>query len=158
MKKKKEGFLMDNLALKGIADFVVLATGYLTTILFGSWLPLMTTLLIVQGVDIVTGVWTAGSTQEGEKISSRRFFDGLKRKGAAWMLIILANAIDNIAFGELPVAKTATVSFLIGYEGISITENLALLGVPVPKFIQEHLEKLRDDNDTLNENEEEGLD
>lgn len=123
---------------------MAISLGGVVTLLFGSWIPLMTALLIVQGIDIVTGVLVGGKEDE---LGSRSFFKGLKRKVAMWMLIILAHIIDDIAFGGLPVAVTGVVSFLLAGEGLSIIENLNELGVPVPKFIKNHLQKMKEQHD-----------
>lgn len=129
--------------ITGGGSVVAISLGGIVTLLFGSWLPLMTALLIVQAIDIITGVLAGGKEDE---LGSRSFFKGLKRKVAMWTLIILAHIIDDIAFGGLPVAVTGVTSFLIAGEGLSIVENLNELGVPVPAFIRNHLKKMQEDN------------
>lgn len=123
---------------------VAAGLGGVLTLLLGSWVPLMTTLLIVQGVDVVTGVMVG---KQDKSVASAPFFAGMKKKVGMWALVILGNLIDGIAFAGMPVAKTAVVSFLIAGEGLSVTENLAVLGVPIPKFITDYLQKLKDDSD-----------
>ena len=104
----------------------------------------MTTLLVLNATDVVTGVMKGGIRHS---VGSRQFYVGIKKKGGHWILIIVANAVDTMAFDNMPIAKTGMVSFLIGTEGISITENVAILGVPVPKFITKYLIQIRDVND-----------
>lgn len=130
--------------ITGGGSAAAIGLGGIVTLLFGSWLPLMTALLIVQAIDIITGVLVGGKEDE---LGSRAFFLGIKRKVAMWMLIILAHIIDDIAFAGLPVAVTGVISFLLAGEGLSIVENLSNLGVPVPKFIKNHLQKMKEQAD-----------
>lgn len=130
----------------GILEYCTVVLGSVITIVLGTWIPLMTTLLVLNATDILTGVMKGGVKHS---IGSRQFYAGLKKKGGHWILIIVANAIDTMAFDNMPIAKTGMVSFLIGTEGISITENVAILGVPVPKFITKYLIQIRDVNDDM---------
>lgn len=129
----------------GSAGFTVGTTfvGGALAVIFGTWLPLMTAVLVVQAVDILTGVLVGGQKKE---ISSTSFFDGLKKKVGMWILIILANVLDTTFLGGVPVLKSAVCTFLIAGEGLSLIENAGLLGVPIPPFIKAYLEKLRDDS------------
>lgn len=117
--------------------------GGVLAVVFGTWLPLMTALLVIQAADILTGFLVGGKKKE---ISSTAFFDGLKKKVGMWVLIILANVLDVTFLGGVPVLKSAVCTFLLAGEGLSLVENAGLLGVPVPTFITSYLEKLRDDS------------
>ena len=130
----------------GILEYCTVVLGSVITIVLGTWIPLMTTLLVLNATDILTGVMKGGINHS---IGSRQFYAGLKKKGGHWILIIVANAVDSMAFDNMPIAKTGMVSFLIGTEGISITENVAILGAPVPKFITKYLIQIRDVNDDM---------
>ena len=44
---------------------------------------------------------------------------------------------------DAPILQTTTTWFLIANEGISITENLGEIGVPIPKGLLEALDKLK---------------
>ncbi|OQO85067.1 hypothetical protein BH739_12085 [Enterococcus casseliflavus] len=112
-------------------------------VIFGTWLPLMTAVLILQGADILTGVLVGRKKKE---ISSTPFFDGLKKKVGMWILVILANVLDTTFLGGVPVLKSAVCTFLLAGEGLSLIENVGLLGAPIPPFITDYLEKLRDDS------------
>lgn len=129
----------------GWFDTAVVLAGTVVGTLIGSWVPLMTAFLILQAVDIVSGVMASG--KENNNVSSKRFYQGLKKKSGMWLLIIVANQVDQFAFGTAPVAKTVVVSYLIANEGLSVLENLGTLGIKIPKSISKFLEKLRDDND-----------
>lgn len=130
----------------GLVEYVSVVLGTFATMVFGTWIPLMTTLLVLNCADILTGLLKGG---QNKSIGSRAFYTGIKKKVGQWILIVVANAVDTMAFGELPVAKTGVVSFLIGTEGISITENLAIIGVPIPDVITKYLVQIRDTNDDV---------
>lgn len=119
-------------------------TGGLVAFLLGTWTPLLTALLVVQIFDIITGVLVGGKEHD---VSSKSFFSGLKKKGGMWILIILANMLDTNFMAGLPVFKSAVSGFLIGGEGLSLIENLGLLGVPIPKGVKKFLAQLKEDND-----------
>ena len=103
----------------------------------------MTALLVIQAADIATGVLVGGKDKD---ISSRAFFDGLKKKVGMWVLIILANVLDGTFLGGVPVLKSEVCTFLLAGEGLSLIENVGLLGAPIPSFVTQYLEKLRDDS------------
>lgn len=54
-----------------------------------------------------------------------------------------SHMIDIALFNDVPVAKTGCILFYIGMEGLSILENLGQMNVPLPKFIHENLEVLK---------------
>ena len=45
---------------------------------------------------------------------------------------------------EMPLILQATLIFIIGSEGVSILENIAEAGLPVPSFLKEVLEKIKE--------------
>jgi len=118
--------------------------GMIVYYLLGRWIELMTVLIALNTLDIITGLM---SGTKKRKLSSRRFYNGIRRKAGMWILIIVANLIDTISFSSMPVAKTAMCSYLIGIEGLSNLENLGKMGVPMPLWINETLEKLKNEND-----------
>ncbi len=49
------------------------------------------------------------------------------------------------------VLRTAVIFFYLSNEGISIIENIALIGLPVPKKLKDVLEQLQDKVDEKEE-------
>lgn len=138
---------MDSLIIKlASTTWFPVVTSFLggaVAILFGTWIPLLTAMLIAQGIDIASGLLVGSKKHE---VSSRTMYDGLKRKGGMWLLIIAANMLDIYFFGGVPVAKTAAASLCISVEGLSFLENMGKLGVPIPNAIKNFLIQLREDN------------
>lgn len=126
-----------------VASTVVPLLGAAASLALGTWLPLMTALLIMQIADIVTGVLVGGKEQG---VTSSKFFKGIKKKFGMWILLIVANVIDVHFLGGLPILKSAVCTFLVAGEGMSLIENLGLLGVPIPEFVSQYLKKLQDDS------------
>lgn len=104
----------------------------------------MTTLLVLNLSDIATGVLKGSKKHE---LGSRELHRGIRKKVGQWILIIVANSVDVVAFGNMPVAKTGVVGMLIGVEGTSIVENLAEIGVPIPESIKKYLVQIRQDSE-----------
>lgn len=95
-------------------------------------------LLLLMGLDIITGVFKA---IKNENLWSRKSLFGYARKVLVLVVIILANVIDQI-LGLSGAVTYATVLFYIANEGLSIIENLAVVGVLVPKGIAEKLNSI----------------
>lgn len=76
----------------------------------------------------------------------RAAFRGACKKGAELALVLLAVRLDALT-GVGQYVRMAVLMFFIGNEGLSVLENLGLMGVPYPRFLREALEALRDRGD-----------
>lgn len=65
---------------------------------------------------------------------------GIAKKGAMLLLVLLAAALDRAMGTE--AARLGVIYFLSGNEGISILENIGLMGVPLPPGLREAFEAL----------------
>lgn len=93
-------------------------------------------LILLMLLDVVTGVFKAW---KNKNLWSRKSLFGYARKILVLVVIILANVIDQILALNGTVAY-ATVLFYIYNEGLSIAENLAEVGVLIPKGLVEKLQ------------------
>ncbi|AKL84520.1 YqxH [Bacillus atrophaeus UCMB-5137] len=66
---------------------------------------------------------------------------------------LVANVVDTIT-NLNGVLTFGTVLFYIANEGLSITENLAQIGVKIPAVITDRLHVIKSDNDQKTEKEE----
>lgn len=112
--------------------------------LFGAWMPLLGILLTFIAIDIITGIAKGFYDKE---LRSRKMSQGMISKAMYFFVIIIANMLDVMLTGGLPICKTAVCFFYIGLEGLSIVENLALMNVPLPKFIKRYLLVLKEKGD-----------
>ena len=115
------------------------AIAALATFLWGhpdSWLLALIALVTL---DYITGIVAAVLEK---KLSSRAGFHGILKKLLLFVVVAVAHIIDT-ATGLGGVLRSAVIGFLAANEGISILENSARCGLPVPKKLLEILEQLR---------------
>lgn len=79
-----------------------------------------------------------------KKLSSSVGFKGICRKVLIFILIGIANALDIYVLDHAGVLRTAIIFFYISNEGLSLVENSAHLGLPVPDKLKDVLEQLHD--------------
>lgn len=92
-------------------------------------------------IDYITGVMCAIADR---KLSSAVGFKGICRKVLIFLLVGIANVLDMHIIGTGSVLRTAVIFFYISNEGVSLVENAAHLGLPVPKKMKAVLEQLHD--------------
>lgn len=92
-------------------------------------------------IDYITGVMCAVADK---KLSSEVGFKGICRKMLIFLLVGIANVLDVQVIGNGSVLRTAVIFFYISNEGVSLLENAAHLGLPVPERIKTVLEQLHD--------------
>ena len=102
---------------------------------------LLLALVAFAAADYLTGVMCAVSDR---KLSSNVGFKGICRKVLIFLLVGIANILDIHVIGTGSVLRTAVIFFYISNEGVSLLENTAHLGLPVPEKIKAVLEQLHD--------------
>lgn len=102
---------------------------------------LLYTLLAFTAMDYITGVMCAVNDHT---LSSEVGFRGICRKVLIFMLVGIANILDADVVGTGSVLRTAVIFFYISNEGVSLLENAAHLGLPVPEKIKTVLEQIHD--------------
>lgn len=102
---------------------------------------LLIALVVFVAVDYLTGVMCAISDK---KLSSEVGFQGICRKVLIFLLVGIAHILDAQVIGTGSVLRTAVIFFYLSNEGVSLLENAAHLGLPVPEKIKTVLEQLHD--------------
>ena len=118
--------------------------GGVATWLFGGCDALMIVLGVFMAVDYLTGTINAAISKT---LNSSTGFVGLLRKGAMLLVVIVAAQLDKL-LGE-SVFRSITCMFYIANEGISILENCAEIGIPLPKPLVDALKKLTGNDGTV---------
>lgn len=123
----------------------------------GGWDAAMQVLVALMAADYVTGVlvaavWHNSNKSQSGALDSKAGFKGLVKKCMILLLVWIGVLLDQ-AMGTNYI-RTAVVLFFIGNEGISLLENLGLMGVPYPAFLQKALEALHDRGDQGGETHE----
>ena len=124
------------------------------TYIFGgadSWLIGLAVLVVT---DYISGVIAAYIHNE---LDSRRGLAGILKKTLMFCVVAVANVVDD-ATGAGGVLRSLTIGFLLANEGISVLENSARCGVPLPKRLLRALEQLRGDEKEPPEGGEGGSD
>lgn len=124
----------------------------LTFAAVGGWLGyflggcdgLLYALIAFVAIDYITGVMCAISDKT---LSSEVGFRGICRKVLIFLLVGIGNIIDVQVLGSPGVLRTAVIFFYLSNEGVSLLENAAHLGLPVPDAIKTVLEQLHDRSD-----------
>ena len=119
---------------------IVAALGTAATYLWGGWDAALIALVIVITLDYLTGVAAAWRQK---RLNSETGAQGLLGKVGILVLVALAHVLDGLLGASEPLLRTAAIYWYIANEALSITENLGLLGVPIPPQIVEALERLR---------------
>ena len=92
-------------------------------------------------IDYITGVLCAIADKT---LSSEVGFKGICRKVLIFTLVGIGNIVDVYVLGETGVLRTAVIFFYLSNEGVSLLENAAHLGLPIPEKLKEVLEQLHD--------------
>ena len=102
-------------------------------------------------IDYITGVMCAISDK---KLSSAVGFKGICRKVLIFTLVGGGHILDTRVIGAGSVLRTAVIFFYLSNEGISLLENAAHLGLPVPKKLKDVLEQLHKRSEKEDEDED----
>ena len=108
------------------------------------WFPggcdgLLYALIAFVAIDYITGVMCAVIDH---RLSSEVGFKGIFKKVLIFLLVGVANILDVQVIETGCVLRTAVIFFYISNEGVSLLENAAYLGLPVPEKIKTVLEQL----------------
>jgi len=107
----------------------------------GGYDGLLYALIVFMVMDYLTGVMCAVADK---KLSSEVGFKGICRKVLILMLVGIANLLDVQVIGTGAVLRTAVIFFYLSNEGVSLLENAAHLGLPIPEKLRAILAQLHD--------------
>ena len=102
---------------------------------------LLYALIAFVAIDYITGVMCAINDR---KLSSEVGFRGICRKVLIFLLVGIGHIVDAQVIGSGGVLRTAVIFFYLSNEGVSLIENAAHLGLPVPDKLKAVLEQLHD--------------
>ena len=111
------------------------------TFLFGKPDIWLMTLLAFVVIDYVSGVIGAYINLQ---LSSHIGFIGILKKVMYFFVVAVAHCVD-VATGANGVLQNIVVGVLIANEGISILENCAKCGIPIPERLLKALEQIKGD-------------
>ena len=114
---------------------------------------LLIALVAFAAIDYITGLMCAISEK---RLNSKIGFKGISRKVLIFTLVGVANIIDVQVIGTGSVLRTAVIFFYLSNEGVSLLENAAHLGLPIPKKLKDILEQLHDRTDKEDNKNDQG--
>ena len=125
--------------------------------------PLVWVLIAVMSIDYITGLLCGamGKSKKTENgfLASHEAFKGLMKKALILLVVLLAALLDYaVSLGAgvtFEAVMGATCLWFIASEGFSILENVACMGVPVPKILLRVLEIMKEKGDVPEKKEEE---
>lgn len=112
---------------------------------------LLYALLAFVVIDYVTGVMCAVVDR---RLSSAIGFRGIFKKVLIFALVGIGHILDAYVIGMGSVLRTAIIFFYLSNEGVSLIENAAHLGLPVPEKLKAVLEQLHDRAEKEDEHDE----
>lgn len=125
-------------------------SGAIIGFMFGEVTGVLIALVFFMAVDYVTGLIKAYDKHE---LSSQIGFKGIFKKVIILCLVSVAHMIDLHVIGTNSVVMSATTMFYIANEGISILENAADLGIPLPPPLIKALKQISDAQKLKSEND-----
>ncbi len=117
--------------------------------LLGGWSEDLKTLLLFMAVDFFMGLaiaafWKKSNKSQSGALSSTSAWMGIMKKGGTLLVILVANRLD-IMMGMDYIRTTTIIAFIVN-EVISITENIAIMGIPLPGVITKAIDVLKTKN------------
>ncbi len=131
-----------------IIDSIAGAVGAVLGFMYGEVTGLFWALIAFMATDYITGVVVAAINKQ---LSSEVGFRGLAKKLMILVFVSLGHIADMYVLGGTPVAMSAVMLFYIANEGISIIENAAALGLPVPKKLTNIMEQIKNKSESEEE-------
>ena len=110
---------------------------------------LLIALIVFMVLDYITGLMCAIADKQ---LSSEVGFRGICKKVLVLMLVGVANIVDVHVVGTGSALRGAVVCFYLSNEGLSLLENAAHLGLPVPDKLKAILAQLHDRDDRGEQN------
>lgn len=120
-------------------QFAFAALGGFLGWFFGGFDGFLYALIIFVVTDYFTGILAAGIRKE---LSSEVGFKGIAKKVCIFLLVGMANVIDTQVLQNGAAIRTAVIFFYLSNEGLSILENSAVIGIPIPDKLKEMLIQL----------------
>lgn len=125
--------------MRTFLNSAVVAIGGFLGWFFGGLDGFLYALIAFAVIDYLTGVMRAITER---KLSSSIGAKGIFRKVLIFLLVGIGHIIDSHVFASGGAVRTAVIFFYLSNEGISILENAAAIGLPLPDKLKDALAQL----------------
>ncbi len=129
--------------------YLLACIGTILNVFLGGWDTTLQVLICFIVLDYLTGLLAAYFKRELSSDVGRK---GIAKKVLILVMVGLAAMIDRTGVVGEPVFRTLACWFYIGNEGLSITENAAYLGLPIPDPLKEAMANIRGKGDSGKQN------
>ena len=146
MPNRQKGQKMSKIQI--IIDSIAGAVGAVLGFMYGEVTGLFWALIAFMALDYITGVIVAVIEK---RLSSEVGFRGLAKKFLILVFVAVGHIADTYILGGTPAAMSAVMLFYMANEGISIIENAAALGLPVPKKLTNIMEQIKNKSESEEE-------
>lgn len=125
------------------SKWIFSVAGGMASYFLGGWSVLLTTLLVLNAFDYITGM----AANYGQ-LSSSIGFKGIIKKGIMWLWIVVANLMYKVLqdqgfeIGQV-IPDAVAIAFIVN-EIISLGENSLKLGIQIPAPIKKALDLFND--------------
>ena len=126
-----------------IQMIVAVLGGYIGYFL-GGWDGFLYALVAFVVIDYITGIMVAVLEK---RLSSEVGYRGIFKKVLIFSLVAVGHIIDSKLIQNGGAIRTAVIFFYLSNEGISILENTAKIGLPIPERLREVLEQINGDGE-----------
>ena len=127
--------------LDDVVDFFTAGVVGLLGWFFGGIDGFVKVLITFSIIDFITGLMAAYTKHE---LNSSVGFRGICRKISMFCLVGVAHIVDVHMLGDTAMLKTSVTLFYAVNEGISIFENVDVMGIPIPQFLKDRLFNLKE--------------
>lgn len=114
--------------------------GGVCTYALGLWDTPLIVLFWFMGIDYLTGLLGAIAQH---KVNSKISYKGITKKLSILIIVTVAVLLDRLINNGIWVFRTFVCYFYIANEGLSILENVAKTGVPMPQKLIDVLEQVK---------------
>lgn len=130
--------------LEAVWGAITGVVGVVAGCFFGPWNDVLAALVVAMLIDYVSGV-IAAYINPGLSLNSQRGFRGILKKIMILLLVSLGHVLDAAMHQQ--IICVAVTWFFLGNEGLSIVENAAKAGVPIPARLKDTLEQLTEEKE-----------
>lgn len=122
--------------------------GAVLTYMFGSLDTLLIVLVACMILDYISGMLASWITKEW---NSEKGYKGLLKKVFVLLIVMLCVLLDRALANDSWLFRNMVLMFFIANESLSILENSANCGLPIPQKLIDVLEQVKKESETNDE-------
>lgn len=131
-----------NLIMSNWLSVIISAVATTFVWLIGGYDVAIQCLIVAIIIDYISGLIKAYNTKT---LSSSIGFRGILKKVGILLIVMLSVLVDRVTVDNGGI-RTLVIYYFVANEGLSILENLAEAGLPIPKTLKNSLKVIKKDN------------